>query len=179
MPSIQFDLILSSKRKFSSKEWAHRLMKTSLSMQEEIEWVGGWKKHWTLEITFYVEMVWSINCDEQSLIWQYRNCWNDVFRICIKCHDIFLLHEFEKEFLVYIWRSTKWKFGIVLSFQNMTNTNYTHARSPQQLSFSMHWANDVCRLGSFRFLFKSHLDIIILLAIYSGKLNRKRKNSFS
>ena len=43
-------------------------MKTSLSMQEEIEWVGGGKKHWTLEITFYVEMVWSINCDERSLI---------------------------------------------------------------------------------------------------------------
>ena len=76
-------------------------------------------------------------------------------------------------------QATKWKFGIILSFQNMTNTNYTHARSPQQLSFSMHWANDVCRLGSFRFLFKSHLDIIIKLAIYSGKLNRKRKNSFS
>ena len=50
--------------------------------------------------------------------------------------------------------------------------------SPQQLSFSMHSANDVCRLGSFRFLFKSHLDIIIKLAIYSGKLNRKRKKFF-
>ena len=97
---------MSSKRKLSSKEWTHRLMKTSLSMQEEIEWVGGWKKHWTLEITFYVEMVWSINCDEQSLIWQYRNCWNDVFRICIKCQDILLLHKFEKEYLVYIWRSS-------------------------------------------------------------------------
>ena len=100
LPSIQFDLILSSKRKFCSKELTHRLMKTSLSMQEEIEWVGGWKKHWTLEITFYVEMVWSINCDEQSLIWQYRNCWNDVFRKCIKSHDILLLHKFEKEYLL-------------------------------------------------------------------------------
>ena len=74
--------------------------------------------------------------------------------------------------------ATKWKFGITLLFQNMTKTNYTHARSPQQLSFSMHSANDVCRLGSFRFLFKSHLDIIIKLAIYSGKLNRKRKKFF-
>ena len=97
---------MSSKRKLSSKEWTHRLMKTSLSMQEEIEWVGGWKKHWTLEITFYVEMVWSINCDEQSLIWQYRNCWNDVFRICIEYRDILLLRKFEKECVVYILHSS-------------------------------------------------------------------------
>ena len=104
------------------------------------------------------------------------------FRICNKYCDILLLRKFKKECFVDILRyflATKWKFGIVLSFQNMTNTNYTHARSPQQLSFSMHSANDVCRLGSFRFLFKSHLDIIIKLAIYSGKLNRKRKKSFS
>ena len=95
------------------------------------------------------------------------------------CYYINLRRNILYTFGVHRFQATKWKFGIVLSFQNMTNTNYTHARSPQQLSFSMHWANDVCRLGSFRFLFKSHLDIIIKLAIYSGKLNRKRKNSFS
>ena len=101
------------------------------------------------------------------------------FRICNKYCDILLLRKFKKERFLDICRNhqflaEKWKFGIILLFQNMTKTNYTHARSPQQLSFSMHSANDVCGLGSFRFLFKSHLDIIIKLAIYSGKLNRKR-----
>ena len=91
---------------------------SSSHMNEEIEWVGGWKDPLDIQSKmFYVQMVWSINCDEQSLVWQLSCCWLlEMSMMIFRIHWIKINFVLALKLVVSIKRCI-FSYGHILAFQ--------------------------------------------------------------